>query len=159
MSLSYSGDGSGRASLGRLVDLPNAVHLSGPPLLRGQYGWNWGSYRFAAREPHHASNSVRRYRGRFLYVQSRARRCLGDRRGSGSMRKISNRAGHFTAYGHELTISSLGIQTDSTVYFLPMRPFGRTCWDGAVGWTGFRSRWWTMNRSSIWPHTIAIPSK
>lgn len=48
-------------------------------------------------------------------------RGLGDALGldveAGVREEFRTAAGHFTAYGHELTISTLGLETNSTVYF------------------------------------------
>ena len=36
---------------------------------------------------------------------------------SGVRQEFRTAAGHFLAYGHELTLSTLGIEVDATVYF------------------------------------------
>lgn len=52
---------------------------------------------------------------------------------SGDEIRISTATGYFTAFGHELTLSVLGIETVSTVYFAKEESFTRNVL-GRQGW-------------------------
>lgn len=52
---------------------------------------------------------------------------------SGQPQRFSTAMGSFTAYGHELSLTVLGIETYAMVYFAPFAGFGRNVL-GQIGW-------------------------
>lgn len=58
---------------------------------------------------------------------------LGLRLEEGIRRTYATANSRFEAYGHEVTIQVLGVETSATVYFLPTGASFGTCSAGAVG--------------------------